>query len=221
MHVPYLKYADSNSPLAASNPNTAKALSASFFLPPPPSHEIAPDFAYPPPLPGIRLISRYRIKQIAKCLKPFKAPGPDGIPNIILTKSIDVLLDHLYFIFRALFKLSVYHDCWLSSTTLVLRKPGKPNYNVAKAYRPIALLDTIGKLLSTLVAADISHLAEKHSLHPPGQFGSRPGRNTSDSIHYLTHKIKDAWRAGKVAAALFLDVQGTFTNTVKLDSFTI
>jgi hypothetical protein len=29
------------------------------------------------------------------------------------------------------------------------------------------------------------------------------------------HKIKDAWRRGKVAAALFLDVQGAFPNTVK------
>ena len=31
----------------------------------------------------------------------------------------------------------------------------------------------------------------------------------------VTHKIKDAWRRGKSAAALFLDVQGAFPNTVK------
>ena len=31
----------------------------------------------------------------------------------------------------------------------------------------------------------------------------------------VTHKIKDAWRKGKVVAALFLDVQGAFPNTVK------
>ena len=29
------------------------------------------------------------------------------------------------------------------------------------------------------------------------------------------HKIKDAWRRGKVAVALFLDVQEAFPNTVK------
>ena len=98
---------------------------------------------------------------------------------------------------------------------LVLCKPGKPAYDVAKAYRPIGLLDTIGKLLSILVAADLSHLAEKHGLLPPGQYGGCPGRNTSDAVHFLTHTIKDAWRAGKVAVALFLDVQGAFPNTVK------
>ena len=31
----------------------------------------------------------------------------------------------------------------------------------------------------------------------------------------VTHKVKDAWRSGKVASALFLDVQGVFPNTVK------
>jgi hypothetical protein len=31
----------------------------------------------------------------------------------------------------------------------------------------------------------------------------------------LTHTIKDAWRVGKVAMALFLNIQGAFPNTVK------
>ena len=31
----------------------------------------------------------------------------------------------------------------------------------------------------------------------------------------VAHKIKDIWRKGKTAAALFLDVQGAFPNTVK------
>ena len=31
----------------------------------------------------------------------------------------------------------------------------------------------------------------------------------------VTHKVKDTWRSGKVVAALFLDVQGAFLNTVK------
>ncbi|GLB42960.1 putative encoded by [Lyophyllum shimeji] len=50
---------------------------------------------------------------------------------------------------------------------------------------------------------------------PPGQFGGRPGRNTSDAMHMVTHKIKNVWRSGNVAAALFLDVQGAFPNTVQ------
>ena len=50
---------------------------------------------------------------------------------------------------------------------------------------------------------------------PPSQFGGRPGRNTTDAMLLVSHKIKEAWRKGKSAAALFLDVQGAFPNTVK------
>jgi hypothetical protein len=106
----------------------------------------------------------------------------------------------------------VYHKHWLQSITLVLCKIGKTSYDVTKSYCPIGLLDTLGKLLSTLVAADLSHLAEKL---PSRQFGGRPGRCTTDTMHVVVHKVKDTWRTGKVAFALFLNVQGAFPNTVK------
>jgi ribonuclease HI len=214
--IPSLKTSTNDLPsIATSNTDKIAALSNSFFPPPPAQASVPVNFVYPQPLPGIKFFTKERIKQTVRQLKPFKTPGPDGIPNIILSKSIDVLIDHLFYIYRAVFELDVYHDRWLTSSTLVLRKPGKPAYNVAKAYRPIGLLDTIGKLLSTMVAANLSHLAEKHSMLPPNQFGGRPGRNTTDALHLLTHKVKGAWRSGKVAVALFLDVQGAFPNTVK------
>ena len=166
-------------------------------------------------MPGINFFTRKRIRQVAATLKPHKAPGMDGIPNVILIKSMDVLIEHLFFIYRAVFELNVYHNRWLTSTTLVLRKPGKLAYDIPNAYCPIGLLDTLGKLLSTLVAADLTFLAEKHELLPSNQFGGRPGCNTTDAIHMLTHTVKNAWRSGKVAATLFLDFQGAFPNTCK------
>ena len=97
----------------------------------------------------------------------------------------------------------------------MLRKVGKTNYNVAKAYQPIGLIDTMPKGFSTLCAKHISYLAEKHNMLPKSQFGGRPGRNTTDAMLLVSHRIKDVWRSKKVAAALFLDVQGAFPNTVK------
>ena len=126
-----------------------------------------------------------------------------------------MLIDHLYFIYKAVLEHNTYHERWLTSTILILCKIDKPAYNVMKAYQPIGLLNMIGKLLSTLIAADLSFLAEKHQMLPPGQFGGCLGWNTTDAMHIVTHKIKDAWQAGKVAVALFQDVQGAFPNTIK------
>lgn len=137
------------------------------------------------------------------------------MPNIVLVKSSDLIINRLFFIYRASLEYAFYHDEWCNSTTLILRKPGCAAYDIAKSYRPIGLLNTIGKLLSTLIAADLSFLIEKHQLLPRNQFRGRPGCTTIDVIHLLTAKIKDAWRKGQVAMALFLDVQAAFPNTVK------
>lgn len=45
-------------------------------------------------------------------------------------------------------------------------------------------------------------------------FGGRPGRTTTDALHALTYRIKDAWRKKQVVAVLFLDIEGAFPNAV-------
>ena len=148
-------------------------------------------------------------------LQPHKAPGEDGIQNIIIQKCIKKIIDHLYYIYQAILEHDAYPSHWLTILTIVLCKAGKPAYNIAKAYCPIGLLDTLGKLLSILVAGDLLYLAEKHGLLPPMQFGGRPGRCTTDAMHLVVQKIKDTWRMKKVISILFLNIQATFPNMVK------
>jgi hypothetical protein len=111
-------------------------------------------------------------------------------------------------------KRKLFYKPWKVSTTVVLRKPGKPRYNIPKTYRPIVLLNTMWKVLTAIVASHITFLTEKHQLLPANHFGGRPGRTTAGTLHLLTHKIKQAWRSGKVATVLFLDIEGAFPNAV-------
>src|SRR5438105_3996780 len=134
----------------------------------------------------------------------------DDIANIVLKENRETLVPHLSPIYRATFTLKTYPAHWKTYDTVVLRKPGKPDYTVAKAYRPIVLLRTLGKPLSMAVAEDLTFITEKHELLPPLHFGARPNRNTTDAIHMVVKFIHDAWRTGKVASALFLDVKGAF-----------
>jgi len=48
----------------------------------------------------------------------------------------------------------------------VLRKPGKPRYDIPKAYHPIALLNTMAKLLMSIVVEEVSYLTEKQHFLP-------------------------------------------------------
>ncbi|RPD64529.1 hypothetical protein L227DRAFT_472360, partial [Lentinus tigrinus ALCF2SS1-6] len=74
-------------------------------------------------------------------------PITDGIPNEVYRASADVLVPILGRLFRATFQLQYYPECWKISDTVVLRKPGKTDYTVAKAYRGIALLSCLSKIL--------------------------------------------------------------------------
>ena len=92
----------------------------------------------------------------------------------------------------------------------MLRKPGKTDYTTAKAHRPIALLNCMSKILSRCVADILVYQAETNSLLADFQFGGRAGRTTTDSIHLVTKTVRDAWRRGKVASVLFLDIKSAF-----------
>ena len=60
---------------------------------------------------------------------------------------------------------------WREFIMVVLRKPGKPSYEVPKAYRPIALISTMAKVLTLIVAENLSQLVERHRLLPRTHFG--------------------------------------------------
>jgi len=214
--IPTLKVTDPEGNITEVNTNDgkAKAFAESFFPDPPLTSSVPPDFEYPDPLPDPPPITRKQIEAQIHRLSPYKACGPDEIPNIMLQKSFDLIADHLLYIFQAIFSLRTYYKPWKESITVVLRKPGKPSYEVPKAYRPIALLCTMAKVLTAIVAEDISRLVEKHQLVPTTHFGGRPGRTTTDALHYLVHKIKEAWRNNRVASILFIDVEGAFPNAV-------
>jgi hypothetical protein len=65
-----------------------------------------------------------------------------------------------------------------------------PEYDVPKAYQPIALLNTLAKLLMSIVAGEIMHLVEAHQLLPVTHFGGCPGHTMTNSLHLLTDTIK-------------------------------
>jgi hypothetical protein len=58
--------------------------------------------------------------------------------------------------------------------------------------------------------------AEIAGIIPNNHYGARPGRSTTDAIHMVVKIIKDAWREGKVATVLCMDVKGAFLS-VDLD----
>jgi len=93
---------------------------------------------------------------------------------------------------------------------VVIRKPGKPNYTLAKAYRPISLLQTLSKALELAIARRISYLTETYNLLPENHFGGRRQRSCEQALNVLVEKVHDAGRRGRVLSLVTFDVQGAF-----------
>jgi len=99
--------------------------------------------------------------------------------------------------------------------TIVLKKPDKSNYMKLGAYQPIALINTMVKILLACVTEDLVNMAEICQLVPANHFGCQPGRmTTSDSLHYVMKYTEDPWSLGEVISTLFLDIEGTFPSII-------
>lgn len=167
-------------------------------------------YKYPTALFRYSPITNQQIHKAIQKLSPYKAPGANGILNVVLIKLAEVIVPIIGPLFRASIRLKYVPQEWKDSTIVVIRKPGKPDYAEAGAYRPIALLDTIGKVMASCVAEDLLYYADKYTLLPQTQFGCRPGQTTIDALHYAVSFIKKAWRAGDEVIALFMDIKAAF-----------
>ena len=58
------------------------------------------------------------------------------------------------------------------------------------------------------------HNSEKHQCLLASHFGGHPGRTTTDSMHLVVNRIKNAWQHKRVTVMLFLDIEGVFPNAV-------
>jgi hypothetical protein len=145
-------------------------------------------------------------------LKPDKAPGPDELPNRPIKSAFEVLDKEFTRLAIACLTLGYHPTHFREAITVLLRKPGKPNYSDPAAYRPVALLNTLGKILEAVIVQRLSELAEAHQLLPDTQFGARPNRSAETALLNLSEEAHAAWRRNKreVVTILSLDVSKAF-----------
>jgi ribonuclease HI/exonuclease III len=213
--VPSLRVHDANNLTREITDNEEKCLTfKSAFFPPKPTTSTVPLHpTYPSAAWRFQPPSDEQIHRAIQRMKPNKATKTGTIPNIVFLQNRQHLVPHLGPIFRATFQLQTYPEHWAATETLVLKKPGRADYSLPNAWRPIVLSDGCARLLNACLTEDVILQCEKHQLLPRNHFGGRPGRNTTDAIHFLIKIVKDAWRKGKVVSILSLDVKGAFPST--------
>ncbi len=143
-------------------------------------------------------------------MKLLKATKPGTVPNCVLNHCADLLAPHIGPVYCATVTLEEYPEILSETNTIILCKPGKPDYEDPNAYRPIILSNGWGQGLHATMNQDLTAWCEYKGILPDRHFGGCPGRCTTDSIHLMVSSIKDQWRKGNIVSVLFLDVKGAF-----------
>jgi len=113
------------------------------------------------------------------------------------------------------FRLGIHPRVWKEAKGVVIPKPNKPDYGVAKAYRVITLLNCLGKVVEKVAANAIAEECERRRLLHDGQFGCRKRRSAIDVVGRLMKRVEEAWGRGNTAAVLLMDVKGAFPHVAK------
>ena len=204
---------------AATNEEKSEWLHEEFFPRKPATSTVPLDYEYPEPAWTYQPITEEALHRVINKMKPYKATKAGTTPNCVYKHNSALLVPRLATIYRAVDTLQFYPPEWKVTQTVVLRKPGKPDYSDPGAHRPVVLSEGHARLCNGAKTEQIVIMAEKHGLLPKNHYGGRPGRNTTDGIHSIVKRVKDAWRKGMVASLLLMDVKGAFPS-VAIDRLT-
>ena len=141
-------------------------------------------------------------------LKPFAAPGPDGIHPRILRECANELATPLSIIFNKSMEEGILPDEFKSTNITPIFKKGRKN--IAANYRPINLASVPGKIMEQVIKDRImAHLHENNIIFD-SQHGFMPRRscttNLIDYLNVVTKTLDD----GASFDAVLVDFQKAF-----------
>lgn len=143
--------------------------------------------------------------------KNMKAPGFDGIFNIVLKKLSLKVFTLLSSIFNKCLELHYYPSIWKVAKIIPIRKPGKDPTS-SSSYRPISLLSALSKLFEKLILNRLLNFVETNNIILPEQFGFRQGHSTTHQLVRVVNNIQRNRAVSKSTAMAFLDVEKAFDN---------
>jgi len=148
---------------------------------------------------------------ILKC-SDSSAPGPNKLSwrhwKLILLN--DECFSKIINIADACINLGHWPEYFKVSTTVVIPKPNKQSYDNPKAFRPIVLLNTLGKLIEKVITERLQFTVAANNFIHPCQLGGLKFKSTADAGIALTHIVRSGWVKRKSTSTLAFDISQFF-----------
>lgn len=157
----------------------------------------------------ISLTTPNEIKLIIRKFRPFKAPGIDGIQNILLKNLPKKAIVLLTLIFNGCLKIGYFPSCFKCAKIVPVLKPNKDPCQPV-SYRPISLLSCLGKIFEGIILNRISTFINQNNIIIAEQFGFRSGHSTIHQVCRINNFISQNKSIKKSTGLVLLDIEKAF-----------
>ncbi|KAK9880332.1 hypothetical protein WA026_010217 [Henosepilachna vigintioctopunctata] len=137
------------------------------------------------------------------------APGRDGLSRAVIRQLPQECFEFLSNIFNRCLELCYFPNVWKEATTILIPKPSGDPTNPDN-YRPISLLNVIGKVFEKILQGRLRDFAESNDILPRFQHGFRTFHSTQDPLLQLHSELTVAINSGECVLATFLDIHKAF-----------
>lgn len=163
-----------------------------------------------PTVGHVEHFSEAEISAAAANIKSGKSPGIDGIPPEAIKLAAICIPKLLTDAMNSLLDLQEFPEEWKVAKVVLIPKSGKPP-ELTTSFRPVCLLNTLSKLLETLIRDRLEkELEEKGGLHEH-QYGFRKGRSTVQAVETVLETAKKEYGA-KWCTLVTVDVRNAFNS---------
>ena len=143
--------------------------------------------------------------------------GTDGISNALLKFVAKPLLKPLQKMINISIQTGIVPQQLKIAKVLPIYKGADAgSKHFYSSYRPIAILNTIGKVLEKAVEYQLRQYFSSNGFFYTGQYGFRPNRNTAQALLDLTSHVHDRLEQGKNVLGVFIDLSKAF-DTLNFD----
>jgi hypothetical protein len=199
--------------LAHTHEEVSNILLCCFFPQSPPLVDpLFPDDPEPLPAHTLGRIKEDFIEPLIKKAAKRSAPGLSGHTWTLIKWTWEADPKRIMDLLKACLNTGHHPRLWKEAVVCVIPKPGRADYTLAKNFRPISLLECLGKLLEKVITKLIYRDMSTHDLVPTTQFGGQNALSTLDVGLTLLHNIQAAHQSGFRTGILLFDIQGFFDN---------
>ncbi|KAK3286911.1 hypothetical protein CYMTET_5556 [Cymbomonas tetramitiformis] len=153
-------------------------------------------------------VDKEAYRQAVKKMKTNKAAGPMGIQNEILKQMPDRFHDQLCELMGLMWEHRHTPLPWKKGYFCFHRKQGEVTKQ--QNYRPIALLDCLFKLYTTVLTKMLADFCEINGMLSEAQEGSRENHNTMKQLTRVTNAIEDANLSKRNLHATYVDFENAY-----------